>query len=111
MRTMAIFIAWIRVVAEEVPAVHVIDEAICRDIIVDTVAAVRFGLIHPDICCKIFMVELRSAIDYCNDGFRRRDACPRLRGIDVGIVGSDDAPNFLSGLVEALQEIGIGIVG
>ena len=111
MCTMAIFVARIRVIAEEVPAVHVINEAVCRDVIVHTVAAAGLGLIHPDICGKILMVELRSAIDYCNYSSRRFDTRPRFRGIDVGVTGADDAPNFLSGIVEAPQEIGISIVG
>ena len=104
-RAVAVVVHRVGIIIGEVPAHHVVDEAVA--VVVDAVAGHLAG-IAPGVGREIRVVVVHAGIDDGdNHAARASGRVPRLRRVDIGI---DDAAR-LSGVVEAPELAARWIVG
>ena len=80
MRAMLIFIGF-RCFLDKVPTVNIVDISIL--IIINSISW-NLSLVDPDIVVKIWVIDVNTTIDYCNNNIRSIGAIfPRLNRLDI----------------------------
>ena len=91
-------------VGGEVPAIDVVDEAVC--IVVDAVAR-RLAWVAPDVRGEVRMVVVDTGVDHGDDHRSRSGGdVPRRRGVDVGV----GKPARLRRVIESPEPVEGGVV-